>query len=1015
MDDLATAERSRWEVWLEIYHERFSLTDFLKIAHEEMHFIRKDLSNSKKIVQVKWDDRTKKWYPIAMNLMIRLMTDRRPVEFATELLLPFTIPSIRENNDPWGAAQYIDPVKFKMDHYITRFNYYFENCGSLDFAILMAKNLALDFDTAKECILNFNQKNILEAAYFHGDIGESKKTLDHMASLEQTLVLNEDQSIKDELKKLGTIYLKKFGMKFLVSAKDKSGLEILTLLKERLKNTHDQEFDNAKNALWEITKKRMLAHPIDTLKTKLETILKKHHVVGSQLSISTGHQKIQNFYFGESIKGKKAVSEKCWFEMASLSKTIASCFAIEYFIKKNIPLNTSVNSLLEKTTSTFRITKNGLNNEQWAEQVTLAHLMSHSALNMHYVNGVPAHLQMPPLLDFLQGNKEYGYPLIEVINPPGEVFHYSGGGFLVLEHLIESLELKSIKELTRHFLDQLGMIEFSFEQTTLQNKEYAYGYSEQGEEIQGTRKMFPAFAAGAMGTAHAMHLFLQHLTCAYHSLLGSSVISHDTAILMLHGSDKGCLKFMGTKMGLGVFTVEAGPNKLAVHQGANDGFRGLYIHCYDGPHIGFGFTILCNGEHNGMLFNSEVAQAIFNELKIEGIDTSKFNTNFERGNIPCEELVNSGYKHLIFNAFKAALPEEIIEHGPIDPLAKYNLAVGGEIIEVSNQKFARAINLISEYLPTFRPDLFGKQGKIMDSWETVRHNQKECDFLILKLKKQSTISYVSISTQFHLGNQAQFVKIEGFDTKASKWIEIISKTDLTGHSLKKMISLSPTIIFDKIQVSLYPDGGLTRLGLYSDELPHFEKNTFQKIEKASSITFNDEIKKTFKPLIIAYTPNEIEIKKNWTALKPREEYDAANSAFGAKILKASNEHYGPAVQIISPFSPMHMFDGLESARSREVGHQEEVLIQLARKTCIHRIEIDFSYFVNNNPFEISIWALSDDQWIYLIQHCNVKAFAGNIKEFKINDHHHFEQIKIITHPDGGMNRVRVFAQHYKLA
>src|SRR4051794_1486986 len=41
MDDLATAERSRWEVWHEIYHSRFKLEDFLRIAHEEMHVIRK--------------------------------------------------------------------------------------------------------------------------------------------------------------------------------------------------------------------------------------------------------------------------------------------------------------------------------------------------------------------------------------------------------------------------------------------------------------------------------------------------------------------------------------------------------------------------------------------------------------------------------------------------------------------------------------------------------------------------------------------------------------------------------------------------------------------------------------------------------------------------------------------------------------------------------------------------------------------------------------------------------------
>ena len=70
---------------------------------------------------------------------------------------------------------------------------------------------------------------------------------------------------------------------------------------------------------------------------------------------------------------------------------------------------------------------------------------------------------------------------------------------MVLEHLIEEMENKSIKDLTRPFLDDLGMKEFSFEQMTQPNVEYAYGYNDAGEEIVGTRKMFPAFAAGHLG------------------------------------------------------------------------------------------------------------------------------------------------------------------------------------------------------------------------------------------------------------------------------------------------------------------------------------------------------------------------------------------------------------------------------------------------------------------------------------------------------------------------------------
>jgi allantoicase len=298
----------------------------------------------------------------------------------------------------------------------------------------------------------------------------------------------------------------------------------------------------------------------------------------------------------------------------------------------------------------------------------------------------------------------------------------------------------------------------------------------------------------------------------------------------------------------------------------------------------------------------------------------------------------------------------------------------------------------------------------MDSWETVRHNQSGCDNLIFEMKKESPISFVSISTKFHLGNQAQFVKVEGLDNNSGKWIEIISKTALLGHAEKKMLALNSKIIFSKILVSLYPDGGLTRLGLYSDALPENEKKQFLPIDQATSIIFSDEIAKTLKPLAAPYAPDSVEIAKNWKSLSPGEEFDVANLAFGGKILSASNEHYGPAIQTISPFSPMHMFDGFESARSREKNHQEEVVIQLAKSSVIHRIVMDFTFFVNNNPFEMSVLGLSGKEWITIVDKTNVKAFAGNCREFKISLTTTFEQVKVIAHPDGGVNRIRVFTR-----
>jgi len=114
MDDLATTERSRWEVWHMVRHGFVSKEKVLRIAEEEIGFIRENRSTGSKQVEVKWSSKTAKWYPVAFNIMVQLMTDvESPVEFAPELLLPFLLPSVRHSDDPWKAASELSPMKFR--------------------------------------------------------------------------------------------------------------------------------------------------------------------------------------------------------------------------------------------------------------------------------------------------------------------------------------------------------------------------------------------------------------------------------------------------------------------------------------------------------------------------------------------------------------------------------------------------------------------------------------------------------------------------------------------------------------------------------------------------------------------------------------------------------------------------------------------------------------------------------------------------------------------------------------
>ncbi|MFW5967675.1 MAG: hypothetical protein ACOCV2_09170, partial [Persicimonas sp.] len=113
MDDLATTERSRWELWAEIHHGRVPVDLFDKILHEELAFIRKDRQLTTKRVEVKWDADTARWYPVAARILRQLATADDPPEFATELLLPFTFDCVREAEDPWAAALELCPGRYQ--------------------------------------------------------------------------------------------------------------------------------------------------------------------------------------------------------------------------------------------------------------------------------------------------------------------------------------------------------------------------------------------------------------------------------------------------------------------------------------------------------------------------------------------------------------------------------------------------------------------------------------------------------------------------------------------------------------------------------------------------------------------------------------------------------------------------------------------------------------------------------------------------------------------------------------
>jgi malate synthase len=113
MDDLATTERSRWELWAEVAHGRISRELFEQILAEEVAFIREGEDRANKRVQVRWDAQTERWYPIAVRLLRQLVTSGTPPEFATELMMPFTLDFVRQADDPWAVVTGLCPGRYE--------------------------------------------------------------------------------------------------------------------------------------------------------------------------------------------------------------------------------------------------------------------------------------------------------------------------------------------------------------------------------------------------------------------------------------------------------------------------------------------------------------------------------------------------------------------------------------------------------------------------------------------------------------------------------------------------------------------------------------------------------------------------------------------------------------------------------------------------------------------------------------------------------------------------------------
>lgn len=119
------------------------------------------------------------------------------------------------------------------------------------------------------------------------------------------------------------------------------------------------------------------------------------------------------------------------FQAGSVSKPVASFGALFLVQKEELDLNEDVNQQL----ASWKVPEN----EHTASQkVTLKHLLSHtSGFNVIGFDGYRENEKIPMLIQMLNGASPANNPPMQVEFKPGERMAYSGGGYTVMQQLVE--------------------------------------------------------------------------------------------------------------------------------------------------------------------------------------------------------------------------------------------------------------------------------------------------------------------------------------------------------------------------------------------------------------------------------------------------------------------------------------------------------------------------------------------------------------------------------------------------
>jgi len=331
-----------------------------------------------------------------------------------------------------------------------------------------------------------------------------------------------------------------------------------------------------------------------------------HNVPGVAIAILRNGRVESMSGYGTAIAGQSLpIGPNTLFSVGSVSKIATAALCIRLVADGHLVLDQDVNRWLRR----WKVPA-GPGGDTAA--VTLRMLLSHTAgFNLHGFKDFPPNAPLPTLLQTLNGTSPAPNRPLARIDAAGSRTRYSGGGYMVIQALIEDALNAPFDEVARRYLfGPLGMVRSRFVAAPVSGTDdIAWAHDKAGKLAAEPRgwQSFPELAPSGLWTSAADLARLVQALGASHRGASGAYLPRALAAEMMTPVSPGTF-------GLGPRLAGVGEAGIFHHAGANDSYK-AYIE--GNLASGDGLVVLTNGA-NGDVLGDEIRNGVSDAMHWPG-------------------------------------------------------------------------------------------------------------------------------------------------------------------------------------------------------------------------------------------------------------------------------------------------------------------------------------------------------------------------------------------------------------